>query len=62
MSQCLDRFRRNLSYSLLLLIGLGLFFSQPIDHGWGFAAKCGVWAFAVVEIDPFPNAGLSSLI
>jgi hypothetical protein len=43
---------------LLLLIGLGFFFTQPIDHGWCFAAKGGVWAFAVVEIDLFPNTRL----
>jgi hypothetical protein len=43
---------------LLLLIGLGFFFSQPIDHGWRFAAKGGMGAFAVVELDPFPDAGL----
>ncbi|MFW8595242.1 hypothetical protein [Cribrihabitans neustonicus] len=28
-----DSFRRNLSYSLPLLTGLGFVFSQPIDHG-----------------------------
>jgi len=54
----LDSFRRDLSYFLLLLIGLGFIFSQPIDHGWRFAAKGGMWSFAVVELDPFTDTGL----
>jgi hypothetical protein len=37
---------------LLLLTGLGFFFSQPLDHGWGFAAKGGMKALSVVELDP----------
>ena len=44
-----------LSYSLLLLMGLVSVFSQPIDHGWGFAAKGGVWALSIVELNPFPD-------
>ena len=54
----MDSFRRDLGYFLLLLIGLGFFFPQPIDHGWRFAAKGGMWAFAVVELDPFADTGL----
>jgi hypothetical protein len=53
----LDSFWRKLSYSLLLLIGLGFVFSQPIDHGWGLAAKGGMQALAIVELDPSPDTG-----
>ena len=56
--QCSDSFRRKLSYSLLLLIGLGFVFSQPVDHGGRLAAKGGMWAFAVVELDPLADARL----
>jgi hypothetical protein len=51
----LDKISRNLSYSLLLLIGLVFVFSQPIDHGWWLAAKGGMWAFLVVELHPIAN-------
>jgi len=54
----LDSFRRDLSHSLLLLIGLGFVYSQAIDHGWMFAAKGGMWAFAIVELDPLADTGL----
>jgi len=53
----LDSFQRDLSYSLLLLTGLGYVFSQPVDHGWGFAAKGGMGALAVVELDPLADTG-----
>ncbi|PIE16735.1 MAG: hypothetical protein CSA68_01450 [Rhodobacterales bacterium] len=43
----LDRFWRKLSYFLLLLIGLQFILLQPIDHGWGFAAKGGMQVFAM---------------
>jgi hypothetical protein len=52
----LDRIWRDLGYSLLLLIGLGFVFSQPIDHGWWFAAKGRMWALAVVKLDPSVDA------
>lgn len=55
----LDRVPRKLSYSLLLLTGFGFVFSQPTDHGWGFAAKGGMGAFAVVELHPLSDTGLS---
>ena len=32
--------------------------SQPVDHGWGFSAMGGMWAFAVIEFDPFSHTGL----
>ena len=68
----MDSFRRGLSYSLLLLIVLGFIFSQPIDHGWGFAAKHrpagelhrnsaergGMGALSVVELNPLADADL----
>ncbi|KPN62568.1 hypothetical protein AKJ29_10225 [Aliiroseovarius crassostreae] len=53
----LDKIWRKLSYSLLLLIGLVVVFSQPIDHGQGFAAKGGMRALAVVELDPSAERG-----
>jgi hypothetical protein len=53
----LDNFRRRLSYFLLLLIRLVFFFSQPIDHGWWFAAKGGMRALSVVELNPFADTG-----
>jgi hypothetical protein len=55
----LDGFQRNLGYSLLVLIGLGFFYSQPTDHGGWLAAKGGMRSLAVVELDPFSNAGLA---
>ena len=56
--QCLDSFRRNLSYSLLLLIGVGCFISQPIDHSGWFAAKGRMRALLVVELHPLSDASL----
>jgi hypothetical protein len=46
----LDRFDRDLSYILHLLIGLLLFNSLPIDHGRRLVAKNGVRAFAIVQL------------
>ena len=37
---------------------MGFFFSQPVDHGWGFAAKSGMRPLSVVELDPLTDAGL----
>ena len=54
----MDSFCLKLSYSRLLLIGFGFVFSQPIDHGWGFAAKSGMGSLTVVELDPFSDTGL----
>lgn len=52
----LDRFWRNLSYSLHLLIGLGCVISLPVDHSGWFAAKGGMRALVVVELDPLSDA------
>lgn len=38
-----------------LLIGLGCFISLPIDHSGWLAAKGGMWALAVVELDPLAD-------
>ncbi len=38
------------------MIGLVLFLSQPIDHGWWLAAKSGMRTLLVVKLDPFLNA------
>jgi hypothetical protein len=54
----LDRFWRKLGYSLHLLIGVGCFISLPVDHSGWFAAKGGMWAFVIVELDPLPDACL----
>ncbi|WP_370571113.1 hypothetical protein, partial [Phaeobacter sp. SYSU ZJ3003] len=51
----MDRIWRNLSYSLHLLIGLGCFISLPIDHSGWLAAKGGMWALAVLELDPLSD-------
>ena len=56
--QSLDRIRRFLSYSLLLLIRVGSFTSLPIEHSWWFAAKGRMRALLVVELHPLPDASL----
>ncbi|MCI2395010.1 hypothetical protein MN186_11130 [Aliiroseovarius sp. N1F302] len=54
-SPLLDGFWRKLSYSLHLLIGVGCFISLPVDHSGWFAAKGGMWAVVIVEIDEGAN-------
>jgi hypothetical protein len=54
----LDSIWGNLSCSLHVLIFLGCFISLPLDHSEWFAAKRGMRALVVVELNPLPDASL----
>ncbi len=49
----LDRSWRGSSSSSHLLTGVGWFNILPSDRGGWFSAKRGIWAYGIVEIEPF---------
>ena len=53
----MDRFRRNLSYSSHLLIGLVGFDVLPVSHGGRSPAMGRVGASLVIEFDPLGDTG-----
>ena len=53
----MDRFRRNLSYSLHLLIGLVSFDVLPVGHGGRLSAKGRVGSSPIVELNPVADTG-----